>query len=147
MKKKELASPILLSIILLSLDMITKYFFYNLEKLNSLSIIRPIINTWISFGFKLPLLLVIIISILALFLFFWLFYKKSISWVMVSFLIAWTLWNLIDRITYWWVRDFISIGNFPIFNLADSLLNIWIFLFFIKEFFSWKSEKNKLHHS
>jgi len=45
MKKKELASPILLSIILLSLDMITKYFFYNLEKLNSLSIIRPIINT------------------------------------------------------------------------------------------------------
>lgn len=45
------------------------------------------------------------------------------------------LGNLIDRLTHGWVIDFVSIGNFPVFNVADSsittgvvvlVLGIWI---------------------
>lgn len=45
------------------------------------------------------------------------------------------LGNLIDRLMHGWVIDFVSIGNFPVFNVADSsittgvvvlVLGIWI---------------------
>ena len=143
MKKKDWIKLIILVLILFAFDMLTKYFFYNLEKLDSLQIIKPIINTWVSFGFQIPLTLVIIISILALMLFWWLFYKKNISRIVAGLLIAWTFGNLIDRFIFGGVRDFVSIWRFPIFNIADVLLNIWIFIFFIKEFFNWKENSDK----
>jgi signal peptidase II len=43
-------------------------------------------------------------------------------------LIGGTIWNLIDRIVYGGVRDFINIQifNFPIFNFADIMLSIGV---------------------
>jgi signal peptidase II len=43
-------------------------------------------------------------------------------------LLAGTLGNLIDRLFYGGVRDFINIQlfNFPIFNIADILLTIGV---------------------
>lgn len=41
------------------------------------------------------------------------------------------LGNLIDRVIYGFVRDFISIGNFPVFNIADSAIVIGIILLII----------------
>ena len=45
------------------------------------------------------------------------------------------LGNLIDRVLYGWVIDFISVGWFPVFNLADCgivcggiLLVLWLFM-------------------
>jgi signal peptidase II len=45
-------------------------------------------------------------------------------------LIAGTMGNFIDRIFYGGVRDFINIWilNFPIFNFADIMLNIWVII-------------------
>jgi signal peptidase II len=34
--------------------------------------------------------------------------------------------NLIDRVTIGWVTDFISVGNFPVFNVADSCISIGV---------------------
>jgi len=39
--------------------------------------------------------------------------------------------NLIDRVIFQYVRDFISIGKFPIFNIADSAIVIGIFILLI----------------
>ncbi|MFU8772089.1 MAG: signal peptidase II [Anaerolineales bacterium] len=36
------------------------------------------------------------------------------------------LGNLIDRLTIGWVIDFISVGNFPVFNVADSSITIGV---------------------
>jgi signal peptidase II len=34
--------------------------------------------------------------------------------------------NLIDRITIGWVTDFISIGSFPVFNIADASISVGV---------------------
>jgi signal peptidase II len=34
--------------------------------------------------------------------------------------------NLIDRLTIGYVTDFISVGNFPVFNIADSAISIGV---------------------
>ena len=39
---------------------------------------------------------------------------------------AGALGNIYDRIVYNGVRDWISIGNFPVFNIADILLTIGV---------------------
>jgi signal peptidase II len=36
------------------------------------------------------------------------------------------LGNLIDRLTIGFVTDFISVGNFPVFNIADSSISIGV---------------------
>jgi signal peptidase II len=39
--------------------------------------------------------------------------------------------NLIDRLVYGYVTDFISIGSFPVFNVADASLSIAAGLFLV----------------
>lgn len=34
--------------------------------------------------------------------------------------------NLIDRLTIGWVTDFVSLGNFPVFNVADASISIGV---------------------
>lgn len=34
--------------------------------------------------------------------------------------------NLIDRLTIGWVTDFVSLGNFPVFNIADASISIGV---------------------
>jgi len=36
--------------------------------------------------------------------------------------------NLIDRLTRGWVTDFVSLGNFPVFNVADACISIGVAL-------------------
>lgn len=144
--KKTIIKTSILTIILLAIDIISKYFFYNKEYLSNLKIINPIMNYWISRWIQANITMVIIISFLSLFLFLYLFKIKYIWEICLSLLLAWTLWNMIDRIFLWWVRDFISISTFPIFNISDILLNIWILLILINEFFLLKKSKKSLHY-
>lgn len=127
---------IMLAIFLLVLDQISKYFFYNQNLLSDFLFIRPSFNTGISRSLPINLYIVIAVSIIAIIVLFILNEKKKISQISFIFLISWTIWNLIDRILLWWVRDFINIQifNFPIFNIADVLLNIGIIILLIREF-------------
>jgi len=79
----------------------------------------------------------------------WSQHSKTVRWnkkiwrIFLWFFIAGTIGNLIDRVRLWWVRDFININifNFPIFNIADILLNVWIIWLLIQTFFLERTKK------
>jgi len=132
---------IILIWIFLSIDLLTKYFFYDLKIAESLLFINPVLNTWVSRSIPVHAIISIAIAIFALVLFIWLYFKKYISLIIATLLIAGTLWNMIDRIRLWWVRDFLMPFDwFPVFNIADVFLNLWVVAYLRKEFFTWKNK-------
>jgi len=56
------------------------------------------------------------------------YYKKVPYKYGLIFLLAGTVGNVIDRIAYGFVRDFVSIWIFPVFNLADMFNWIGVIL-------------------
>ncbi len=79
--------------------------------------------------------LFILVSLIALSVVFYYFKQYPIP---LSFFAAGILGNLIDRIFFGFVRDFISISIWPIFNLADS----WNFIGFALLYYVWWKEEN-----
>lgn len=59
-------------------------------------------------------------------------YKEGFHWKYVL-LFAGAVGNAIDRIWHGFVIDFISIGNFPVFNMADIYISVGIGLFLLEE--------------
>jgi signal peptidase II len=49
--------------------------------------------------------------------------------IALGFILAGTVGNLIDRFTLHYVRDFISVGPWPVFNIADSSIVIGVIMF------------------
>lgn len=97
--------------------------------------------------------LLIMIAIVALVIIYSSFIKnKNLTksdTLLLGMLISGILGNLIDRIVYGYVIDYLDFYifnyNFPVFNLADTLIVISVILLFIK---SLKEEKNgKIHRS
>ena len=142
MNKKRIIA-LLVCILLIWIDQITKYFFYDLQIWNQISFLSPLLNEWISRWMSLPMLIIIFVSIVCIWLFIYLFHKKYLTKLDFALLLAWTIWNLIDRIFLGWVRDFLSFGNFPVFNMADTFLTCGVARICIKEIFHLqKSRKN-----
>lgn len=83
----------------------------------------------------------IIISFIALMLLLYFFIKIEPKTLFIAFnislIISGILGNLIDRLKYGYVIDFISVKNFPVFNLSDSYITIGIVLMLI---FLWKMD-------
>ncbi|MEK6923057.1 MAG: signal peptidase II [Nanoarchaeota archaeon] len=89
-------------------------------------------------GYKI---LFIIIGMMAIFLF--IYYRKRFSglgFYGMIFLLGGTIGNLIDRIVLGYVRDFIALGFWPSFNLADSYNTTGVVLLII---YVWKTEQKK----
>jgi signal peptidase II len=133
--------------LLILLDQISKYLFYDQNYLNNLNIIQPAFNTWISRSLPIPQLITMILTIIIIAFVIYYYQKNKISKREIIFIIWWAIGNLIDRIFLGWVRDFISVWNrFPIFNIADILINIGLIFVVLKEFFgiwqkySWKTK-------
>lgn len=134
MSIKNILKISFLSIILIVIDQVSKYFFYDKLFLSERSIIQTAFNTGISRSIAIPQIITIIWTILILGILIYLCYKKQISKWATIFLIWWAIGNLIDRIFLWWVRDFILLFNrFPIFNLADVFISIGVILIVFKE--------------
>ncbi len=57
--------------------------------------------------------------------------RRKDSQFFLSMVIGGALGNLFDRLARGFVIDFISVGNFPVFNLADALLTVGIFLILV----------------
>ena len=51
--------------------------------------------------------------------------------------------NLIDRLTIGFVTDFISVGNFPVFNVADSSVSVGVAVLLIGMWIEDRRQKSK----
>jgi len=121
-------------------DRITKMFFSDILAYGeSLPIIRNVLhitlihNTGIAFGFfKNQGIVFIVIPIIAIFLLIFNIYyyrqnNEALSRIYIvsfSLILGGAIGNLIDRIVYGHVIDFIDFRVWPVFNIADSAITI-----------------------
>jgi len=131
-------------------DRVTKLFFSDLLQYGeSLPVIRNVLhmtlihNTGIAFGFfKDQGIVFIVIPVIAIFLLVFNIYyyrqnKEALSRVYIfafSLILGGAIGNLIDRIVYGYVIDFIDFRIWPVFNIADSAITIGAILIAFKCF-------------
>lgn len=143
MKKKRIIA-LLFCLILIWIDQLTKYLFYNLEIRSQLFFLEPLLNDGISRWMSMPMVAILCVSVICALLFIYLFHKKYLTTIEFALLFAGTIWNLIDRIYLGWVRDFLSIWSFPVFNIADSFLTCGVARICIREIFHLQKKKKNL---
>ena len=95
-------------------------------------------NTGAAFGLfqdqSLPLTVVALVSIVVLLLFPLFFYHRlpflddRLAKPALGLVLGGTIGNLIDRLNLGYVTDFIDIGIWPTFNIADSAITIGVIL-------------------
>lgn len=93
-------------------------------------------NPWIALGIPLGGLLVLILSALlilgfAAYALLALDLNRLSVKIAVSFILGGAIGNFYDRLTYGIVRDFIHIGDWHIFNLADAAISTGVALLLI----------------
>lgn len=108
---------LIISILIVFLDQLTKDLFTNKHFL----FINYTTNTGAAFSLfqNQTLLLTIISFLVAIFIFFLAKKEKNLQ-LPLAFLFGGTIGNLIDRVSLGFVRDFIDLQVWPIFNIADS---------------------------
>ena len=146
------------------MDQISKLLILNYLEVNqSIQIINLlnftfIKNFGIAFSFlnneslNASLILVTLVSIICIFLFINIFtsiFEKKISLIerfSMAAILSGGIGNLIDRISYGYVVDFIDISFNPyVFNLADVYVTIGITMYLLRSFlFANKEESNKV---
>ena len=156
--------PCLLFALLLTLDLVSKHLID--KALGTVGASREIIHGFISFIYvhntgaawgifsgRSIFLIIVSIIVIALFIAFYVLrlrkFKDKISlWLSVSlgFIAGGCFGNLIDRIAFGYVRDFINFDfiNFPVFNVADICLTVGIILLFIYFIFFYSKEEKYL---
>ena len=134
MKKKRIIA-LLFCLLWIWIDQLTKYLFYNLEIWSQIFFLYPLLNDGISRWMSMPMVVILSVSVICIWLFIYLFHKKYLTTIEFALLFAGTIWNLIDRIWLGGVRDFLSFGSFPVFNIADSFLTCGVAWICIKEIF------------
>jgi signal peptidase II len=123
------------------IDILTKNlaFIYLQNKINifwDYIYLKFIYNPWIAFWIEIypAILKIITISLIILIFYYYKKEKKNIKnnklldfsfWL----ILAWAIWNAIERILNSNVIDFIWIKYFSIFNIADSFITIWAILY------------------
>lgn len=156
--------PCVLFALLLTLDLVSKHLID--KSLGTVGASKEIIHGFISFIYvhnsgaawgifsgRSIFLIIISIIVIALFIAFYVLrlrkFKDKISlWLSVSlgFIAGGCFGNLIDRIAFGYVRDFINFDfmNFPVFNVADICLTVGIILLFIYFIFFYSKEEKLL---
>lgn len=144
-------------------DLLTKTFFegyfsdVNHDKINVIKNVVSFVyvkNSGAAFGiFENNAVLLAIFSIIFLlaFLAFDVFLSKKNVWYFIgySFIIGGAIGNMVDRIAFNYVRDFIYLdfmGWFPVFNVADMFLTIGVicFMIYIAFFMFDKKDKSRI---
>lgn len=157
----SLILKLLVAGVIILVDLLTKNFFQNYFKngdKSPINVISNVIsfvyvkNTGAAFGiFENNAVLLAIFSVVFLlaFILFDLFSGKRNVWyfVGVSFIIGGAIGNMVDRVAFGFVRDFIYldfIGWFPVFNIADLFLSVGVICFMVYIiFYMFKEDKPK----
>jgi len=105
-------------------------------------------NTGVAFGMFQDKNLLFSILALAISVFLIIFYPKLTEddWflrIALGMQLGGSLGNLIDRITIGHVTDFISVGNFPVFNIADASISVGVAVMILGLWVEEKKEKQK----
>ena len=121
-----------LAILIIIIDQITKFFTKNTYvKLFDFFQINYVENTGALFGilpgFKILFIISSVICIIVLFI--WTHHEKK-YWLPLSLITAGIMGNLIDRIFFGYVKDFLDFMIWPVFNLADASICIGVFIIF-----------------
>lgn len=115
-------------------DLVTKHFLFKVDYFNLIPNVISIAtnggNTGAAWGIlsgKTLVLALVSVAMIVLFFVFNHFIKNKNTWYCISFgfIIGGAVGNLVDRIAFKYVRDFIFLDffpTFPVFNLADSFL-------------------------
>ena len=141
-KKQNFA--LLFCLLLIWIDKLTKYFFYNQGIWSQFFFLEPLLNDGISRWMSMPMAVIFVVSVICIWLFIYLFHKNYLTVLDFALLMAGTIWNLIDRIWLGGVRDFLSFGSFPVFNIADAFLTCGVARICIKEIFHLQKKKKNL---
>jgi len=106
-----------IAVLIVLLDQITKLLFTNVHY----GIINYVTNTGAAFSlFKNGVIYLSIISIFVIFLVIYFFRKYPKLYMPLGFILGGAFGNLIDRLFLGYVRDFIDLKIWPVFNVADS---------------------------
>lgn len=100
-------------------------------------------NTGVAFGLFQGLGLVFTFLPIIVVIFIFIFYSRLAGddwWMRVAIGLEFggAIGNLIDRIQIGHVTDFISVGNFPVFNIADASITVGVGVMLIA---LWREEK------
>ena len=123
-------------------DQITKYLLYkNLalgqsipdDFINKITYARNTGTAFSLFSSYGSLLLIISIFVAVFFTIYFLMIEKPklTMRLFISLVVAGALGNIIDRVRFGYVNDFIDVGFWPIFNIADSSISIALTIYFI----------------
>ena len=126
---------LIITISVLFLDQLTKFLAIKLLQLNTpVALIKNFLyltlvhNRGAAFGmFKNQLLMFILVSIFAIVIIFYYLKDKNHSIfaaISLSLILAGAIGNLIDRLRFGFVIDFLDFRVWPVFNLADSAITI-----------------------
>ena len=96
-------------------------------------------NTGIAFSLPLPVYITIPLTFLVIVFIGWQLFKKALSGLgalALALILAGAIGNFIDRVLYGGVTDFIAVMQFPVFNVADSLITVGVVFYLWNEVFA-----------
>jgi signal peptidase II len=113
--------------------------------------IRHVTNTGAAFGIlqeqTLFLIIMAFIGLAAIYLYYrYPPFEHGIVPVALGMMLGGAAGNLIDRIRLGWVTDFIDVGPWPTFNVADSSITIGIAAILLGYIFLWPRTKRRPMH-
>jgi len=134
----------LFSFSLFIIDRIIKYLALNKLQSSGVYLFEKIIylklekNTGVAFSIVLPKIIIISLIILILFFLFYFLIKSyknnnGLIFFLGTLIIIGAISNLIDRIIYNYVIDFINISILPTFNLSDFYIFIAVLIYLFLE--------------
>lgn len=131
------------------IDMVTKFLFEGhsfvlIPKVLSVTSLHNYGAAWGIFDGMTWLLIVLTVLFVAAIVTFDIFKKidSPLYSVGIAFIVGGAVGNIVDRIAFGYVRDFIEFTffKFPVFNMADSFLTVGVVLLLIKVIFFSRSK-------